>query len=122
MIATSEVQALPEEGEIVLATHRELIDHEVEVSAIREFSSRRSDGVEIIKSTLAVIEGRKGGAITAVSYFGASRYRIVMGAENFKVAEKSMNNAVERKRIILEKHHRTFGLRREKSKKANESG
>jgi translation initiation factor 2 subunit 1 len=95
---------------------------QVKVRGIMEMSSRKSDGIEIIKSTLAGVESTKGGAITAVSYVGAPRYRIVVSAENFKVAEKSTRNAVEKIRTAMEKQHGAFNFTREESKKARQSG
>jgi len=95
---------------------------QVEVRGIMEISSKKPDGIEIIKSTLAGVESSKGGATTAVTYVGAPRYRIVVTAENFKVAEKSMNNAVEKIRSAIEKQHGAFSFTREESKKSHQSG
>lgn len=89
---------------------------------VAEISSKKPDGIEIIKSTLAGVESSKGGAITAVSYVGAPRYRIVVSAENFKVAEKSMSNAVEKIHTAMEKQHGAFNFTLEESKKARQSG
>ncbi|TLY10541.1 MAG: S1 RNA-binding domain-containing protein [Thaumarchaeota archaeon] len=95
---------------------------QVEVRGIMEISSKKPDGIEIIKSTLAGVESSKGGATTTVTYVGAPRYRIVVTAENFKVAEKSMNNAVEKIRSAMEKQHGVFSFTREESKKSHQSG
>jgi translation initiation factor 2 subunit 1 len=95
---------------------------QVEVRGIMEISSKKSDGIEMIKSTLAGVESSKGGAKTTVTYVGAPRYRIVVSAENFKVAEKSMNNAVEKIRSAIEKQHGAFNFAREESKKAHQAG
>ncbi len=93
---------------------------QVEVRGVMEIASRRPDGIEVIKSTLAGVEGSKGGAKTEVTYVGAPRYRIVVTAENFKVAEKSMNAAVEKVRSAIEKQHGTFNFVREESKKSHQ--
>lgn len=95
---------------------------QVEVRGIMEISSKKPDGIEIIKSTLAGIESSKGGANTTVTYVGAPRYRIVVTAENFKVAEKSMNNSVEKIRSSIEKQHGAFNFTREESKKSHQAG
>jgi translation initiation factor 2 subunit 1 len=95
---------------------------QVEVRGIMEISSKKPDGIEIIKSTLAGVESSKGGATTTVTYVGAPRYRIVVTAENFKVAEKSMNNALEKIKSAIEKQHGAFNFTREESKKAHQSG
>lgn len=91
----------------------------VEVRGVMEISSKRPDGIEAVKSTLAGVESSKGGAKTEVTYIGAPRYRIVVTAENFKVAEKSMNGAVEKIRAGIEKQHGTFNFVREESKKSH---
>jgi translation initiation factor 2 subunit 1 len=87
-----------------------------------EISSKEPDGIETIKTTLASAESGKGAAKTSVTYVGAPRYRIVVTAENFKVAEKSMNNAVEKIRSAIEKRHGTFSFAREESKKSHQQG
>ena len=95
---------------------------QVEVRGILEVSSRKPDGIEIIKSTLVGVESSKGVSTTTVMYVGAPRYRIIVTAENFKVAEKSMNNSVEKIRSIIEKQHGVFNFTREESKKSRQSG
>jgi translation initiation factor 2 subunit 1 len=92
----------------------------VEVRGVMEISSKRPDGIEAIKSTLAGVESSKGGAKTEVTYIGAPRYRIIVTAENFKVAEKSMNAAIEKVRAAIEKQHGTFNFNREESKKSHQ--
>lgn len=92
----------------------------VEVRGVMEISSKKSDGIEAIKTTLSGVESNKGGAKTEVTYIGAPRYRIIVTAENFKVAEKSMNSAVEKIRAGIEKQHGTFTFAREESKKSHQ--
>lgn len=92
----------------------------VEVRGVMEISSKRPDGVEVIKNTLAgVVESSKGGATAEVTYVGAPRYRIIVTAENFKVAEKVMNSTVENVRASIEKQHGAFNFLREESKKSH---
>ena len=91
----------------------------VEISGIMEITLKKPNGIEIIKSTLANAEGSKGSANSTITYIGAPRYRIVVTAENFKVAEKFMNNTVEKLRANIEKHHGTFNFVRQGSKKSH---
>ena len=91
----------------------------VEIGGIMEITSKKPDGIELIKNMLANAEDNKGGASSTIKYFGAPRYRIVMTAENFKVAEKFMNNTVEKTRASTEKKHGTLDLTRQDSKKSH---
>lgn len=91
----------------------------VEISGIMEIILKKPNGIEIIKSTLANAEGSKGSTNSTITYIGAPRYRIVVTAENFKVAEKFMNNTVEKLRANIEKQHGTFNFVRQDSKKSH---
>lgn len=90
----------------------------VAISGVMEIKSKKPDGIEIIKNTLANAEVNKGGASSTITYIGAPRYRIVVKAENFKIAEKAMYNTVERTRANIEKQHGTFNFVRLNSKKS----
>jgi translation initiation factor 2 subunit 1 len=91
----------------------------VEISAIMEITSKKPNGIDIIKNILASSDGSKGSASSNITYIGAPRYRIVVTAENFKVAEKFMNNTVEKIRASIEKQHGTFNFVRQDSKKSH---
>jgi translation initiation factor 2 subunit 1 len=91
----------------------------VEIGGIMEITSKKPDGIELIKNMLANAEGNKGVASSTIKYIGAPRYRIVMTAENFKLAEKFMNNTVEKTRTSTEKKHGTLDLTRQDSKKSH---
>ena len=90
-----------------------------EIRGIMEISSRKPDGIEIIKSVLIdASEGSKANPSTiSIAYIGAPRYRIAVKAENFKMAEKAMSRAVEKIQKGIEKNHGNFNFIREKSKK-----
>ena len=90
-----------------------------EIRGIMEISSKKSDGIEIIKNVLIdASEGSKANPSTiSIAYIGAPRYRIAVKAENFKMAEKAMSRAVEKIQKGLEKNHGNFNFIREKSKK-----
>jgi translation initiation factor 2 subunit 1 len=90
-----------------------------EIRGIMEISSKKPDGIEIIKSVLIdASEGSKANPSTiGIAYVGAPRYRIAVKAENFKMAEKAMSRAVEKIQKGIEKNHGNFNFIREKSKK-----
>lgn len=92
----------------------------VEVRAVTEISLKKSDGIDLIKNTLTSVETTRGSTKVSVTYIGAPKYRIVITAENFKVAEKAMNNVVEKIRSAIAKHHGTFNFTREESKKTHQ--
>ena len=89
-----------------------------EIRGIMEISSKKPDGIEIIKSVLIdASEGSKANPSTiSIAYIGAPRYRIAVKAENFKMAEKAMSRAVEKIQKGIEKNHGNFNFIREKSK------
>jgi translation initiation factor 2 subunit 1 len=92
----------------------------VELRGIMEISSKKPAGIEIIKNTLASLEGHKGGATTIITYIGAPRYRIIVGAKNFKIAEKFISNTIEKTRSTIEKQHGTFNYVRQESKMSHQ--
>jgi translation initiation factor 2 subunit 1 len=90
-----------------------------EIRGVMEISSKKPDGIEIIKSVLIdASEGSKANPSTInIAYVGAPRYRIGVKAESFKMAEKAMSRAIEKIQKGIEKHHGNFNFTREKSKK-----
>lgn len=82
----------------------------VKINEIMEITLKKPNGIEIIKNTLVIAEGNKGGASSAITYIRAPRYRIVVKAENFKIAEKFPNNSVEKTRVNIEMQHGTFNF------------
>ena len=90
-----------------------------EIRGIMEISSKKPDGIEIIKSVLIdAAEGTKTNPSTInIAYVGAPRYRIAVKAENFKMAEKAMSRAIEKIQKGIEKNSGHFNFTREKSKK-----
>jgi translation initiation factor 2 subunit 1 len=93
---------------------------QVEIRGIAEIAVRKPNGIEVIKSTLLPVETSKSATSTvSVTYIGAPRYRIVVEAENFKIAEKAMNNLVEKIHSNIDRHHGSFNFIREESKKTH---
>jgi translation initiation factor 2 subunit 1 len=90
----------------------------VEISGIMEITSKKPDGIEIIKNTLANAEGNKDGVSSTITGIAPSRYRIVVNAENFKLAERSMNSTVEKTLANIEKQHGTFNFVHQDSRKS----
>jgi translation initiation factor 2 subunit 1 len=90
-----------------------------EIRGIMEISSKKPDGIEIIKSVLIdAAEGVKTNPSTInIAYVGAPRYRIAVKAESFKMAEKALSRAIEKIQKGIEKNHGNFNFTREKSKK-----
>src|SRR5215208_2024460 len=85
----------------------------VEIRGILEVSLKKSDGIEVIKNILSAAETGKSSSHITISYIAAPRYRIVVSADNFKVAEKALNNIVEKIRNAIEKQRGTFSYIRQ---------
>jgi translation initiation factor 2 subunit 1 len=93
---------------------------QIEIRGILEVSSKKPDGVEVIKNVLVdAIEAtskNSPGTIT-IAYLGAPRYRIAVKSENFKIAEKALSHAIERIEKGMTKSQGSFNFTREESKK-----
>ena len=89
----------------------------VEVRGIMEITCGKPNGIEIIKENLINAEESKSGADISITYIGAPKYRLMVNAENFKVAEKVLNAVVQKIQDGIEKNGGTFKFVREESKK-----
>jgi translation initiation factor 2 subunit 1 len=114
--AIENIEMPPEIKNSIVEASKRIPNPIVEISGIMEITSKKQDSNEIIKNSLANAGGNKGGACTSITYIGAPCYRIVVNAQNFKVAERFMNNTVEKTRGNIEKQHGTFNFVRHDSK------
>jgi translation initiation factor 2 subunit 1 len=117
--AIQDIELSPEIKKAIEEATKRIPIPPVKISGIMEITLKKRDGIEIIKNTLANAEGTRAGASSTITYLGAPRYRIVVTAENFKVAEKYINNIVEKTQANIEKKHGTFNFVRQDSKKSH---
>ena len=91
----------------------------IEIRGILEISSKKPNGINIIKDVLGEAEqGTKNNpSAISINYVGAPRYRISVKSENFKIAEKALAHALEKIEKGINKHQGTFAFTREESKK-----
>ena len=89
----------------------------VEIRGIIEININEPQGIEIIKNILSSVELDKNNSSIEISYIAAPRYRIIAKAENYKIAEKLLNNAVEKISNSAGKKVGLFNFIREGSKK-----
>ncbi|MBI2184742.1 MAG: translation initiation factor IF-2 subunit alpha [Thaumarchaeota archaeon] len=83
--------------------------------SIRGNIEARSDlpqGIEVIKKAMLAAEAVGDGGVVEVRYVGAPRYTITVTAENYKIAEKVLENAVETAKTAIEKSKGTFIFKR----------
>ncbi|MDQ3853326.1 MAG: translation initiation factor IF-2 subunit alpha [Thermoproteota archaeon] len=119
LYAIQNIALSPEIKEAIEEASKRIPIPVVQISGIMEITAKKPDGIEIIKNTLANAEGRKGAVNSTITYIGAPRYRIVVTAENFKVAEKFMNTTLEKLRANIEKQHGAFNFVHQDSKKSH---
>lgn len=91
----------------------------IEVRAVLDITVRKGDGIDIIKNILGSVDGSKNNSKIDITYIGAPKYRITVTAENFKIAEKALNHAIEKIKTNIEKNAGTFKFTREESKKTH---
>jgi len=105
----------------------EAIEHEskkiqipfIEVRAVLEIMVKKGNGIDIIRNILISVEGTKNTSKIDITYIGAPKYRITVTAENFKIAEKVLNQAIEKVKNNIEKNGGLFKFSREESKKTH---
>lgn len=108
--------------EILAETAKEkIVFPTVTIKGVMEIKTDQPTGINIIKDALSIAQSIKtGGSKIIVTYMGAPRYRIVVEAENYKIAEKALENAVEKVRDMIQKKHGQFAFSRLDRKKGVE--
>ncbi|MEM4312402.1 MAG: translation initiation factor IF-2 subunit alpha [Nitrososphaerales archaeon] len=82
---------------------------EVRVRGIMKIVCPLPNGIEVIKRALDSAQQIKANDISVkISYMGAPRYQIVVGASNYKIAEKTLNSIINKIRETLVKNNATF--------------
>ncbi|MGI0079195.1 MAG: translation initiation factor IF-2 subunit alpha [Nitrososphaerales archaeon] len=90
----------------------------VEVRGIMDIRVKAADGIEVIKNTLKSVEETKASGVQIkTTYLGTPRYRLTVKAENYKVAERSLQNAREKIELAIQKGKGRFTFTREGSRK-----
>ena len=92
----------------------------VEIRGILEMTSKKSDGIEIIKKILLDGIQESQNEKIEISYLGAPRYRLSIIAQDFKTAEKTLKPIIEKIEKNVSKLDGTFKFSREESKKTGE--
>ena len=92
----------------------------VEIRGILEMTSRKPDGIEIIKKMLLDAIKESQNEKIEIWYLGAPRYRLSIIAQDFKTAEKTLKPIVEQIEKNVSKLDGTFKFSREESKKTRE--
>jgi len=86
-----------------------------EVGALVEVSSRSPEGIEQVKKTLMAAAGSQSAKVH-ITYAGAPRYRVRITADDYKQAEKALDEVVEKIKDGVGKHD-SFSFKREISRK-----
>jgi translation initiation factor 2 subunit 1 len=89
----------------------------VEIRGVIELNINEPQGVEIIKNILCSAQLDKNNTSVEISYIAAPRYRIIAKAENYKIAEKTLNSAIEKISNSVGKKVGLFNYIREDSKR-----
>jgi translation initiation factor 2 subunit 1 len=109
----------PDKGAIIesVATEKIAIPI-VEVRGVMDIRVIAPDGIEVIKKALRSGEETRGSGVQVkITYLGTPKYRLTIKAENYKVAERALQNALERIKTAIEKGKGKFSFTREESRK-----
>jgi len=85
----------------------------VNIKGVIEARSLSPNGIDIIKEALDAAEKVKsGGADVKITYLAASKYLITVTAENYKVAERALEAALNKAKSIFQKNNAFFSFTR----------
>lgn len=117
--ATQKYEQDPQRAEIIEAVAKEKIAIPiVEVRGVMDIRVKAPDGIEVIKRALKAGEDvRTSGVQVKITYLGTPRYRLTIKAENYKVGERALQNALERITSTIEKGRGKITFTREESRK-----
>lgn len=115
----SSLELKPEVIEAIEQESKKIQIPHIEVRALMEIAVKKGDGIEIIRNILSTVDGTKNNSKIEITYVGAPKYRITVTSENFKIAEKALNQAIEKIKTNIEKNSGTFKFSREESKKTH---
>lgn len=90
----------------------------VEVRGIMDLRVKAPDGIEVIRTALQSAQDIKSSGVQVkATYLGTPRYRLTVKAENYKVAERALQSALEKIQTTVEKNRGKFAFSREESRK-----
>ncbi|MGH2637803.1 MAG: translation initiation factor IF-2 subunit alpha [Rhabdochlamydiaceae bacterium] len=117
--AIQKIGIQPPQAETLEAVSKEKISIPiVEVRGVMDIRVKAPDGIEVIKKALRAGEDIKSSGVQVkVTYLGTPRYRLTIRAENYKVAERALQNALEKIKTLIEKSKGRFNFTREGSRK-----
>ncbi len=108
---------LPENEAKVIAeiAAEKIVPPRYEVGALVEVSSRSPEGIEQVKKTLLAAASAPSAEVH-ISYAGAPRYRVRITADDYRQAEKALDEVIEKIKDGMGKHD-AFSFKREISRK-----
>lgn len=90
----------------------------VEVRGVMDMRVKAPDGIEVIKRAIHAGEDVKASGVQVkATYLGTPKYRLTIRAENYKVAERVLQNSLEKIKSVIEKSKGKFSFTREESRK-----
>ncbi len=114
------VEGLPPNyaGPLEAISEEKIVIPIVEVRGIMDIRVKTPDGIEVIKNALKSVEETKASGVSVKTvYLGTPRYRLIVKAENYKVAERAIQNAREKIEAAIQKAKGKFSFTREGSRK-----